>query len=248
MRLLLANPNTTQAITDVVLAEAKRCARPDTELVAATARFGVPYISARSEAALAAHALLELLAAYAGRVDAVVVAAFVDPVVPPARELMPVPVVGLAEAAIHLACLIGGPFAVIGLGPRTRSNVSEMVRRIGLAERCAGARWLDLTGPQLVADPTAAEDAVRAACLRTIEEDGAEALVLGGAAFAGMAERLATELPVPVIAPIRAAVGIAEVLGHAGLRPPQAGSQAAPTATPTSGVDATLTRLFKHDV
>jgi Asp/Glu/hydantoin racemase len=57
MRLLMVNPNVTQAITDIMAAEARRSASPGTEITAVTARFGTLYVENRGEAAVAGHAL-----------------------------------------------------------------------------------------------------------------------------------------------------------------------------------------------
>jgi allantoin racemase len=44
MRILLANPNTTQAVTDTIAAAARAVAGPGTEIVPVTARFGAAVI------------------------------------------------------------------------------------------------------------------------------------------------------------------------------------------------------------
>ena len=49
MKLLLVNGNTPQAVTDRVLAEARRCAAPGTEVIGATTRFGVSTASTEAE-------------------------------------------------------------------------------------------------------------------------------------------------------------------------------------------------------
>src|SRR5947209_2026439 len=49
MRLLVLNANSTQAITDIVAAEARRAARADTEIVAATSIDGPPFIASRAD-------------------------------------------------------------------------------------------------------------------------------------------------------------------------------------------------------
>jgi Asp/Glu/hydantoin racemase len=67
MKLLLVNGNTTQAVTDRVLAEARRCAAPGTEVTGATARFGVSIVSTEAENDIAAHAVLDTLSATLAR-------------------------------------------------------------------------------------------------------------------------------------------------------------------------------------
>src|SRR6185312_13172181 len=99
MRILLANPNTTVAITERIAAVARAAAGPGTDIVAVTGAVGVPYIATRAEAAVAGRTTLELMAEHAPGCDAAIVAAFGDPGVGGARELLDIPVIGLAEAA-----------------------------------------------------------------------------------------------------------------------------------------------------
>ena len=63
MKLLLVNGNTTQAVTDRVVAEATRCAAPGTAITGVTARFGVSIVSTEAEEEIAGHAVLDALAA-----------------------------------------------------------------------------------------------------------------------------------------------------------------------------------------
>ena len=63
MKILLVNPNITEAVTEVMAAEARRSASPGVEIDSATAAFGAQYIETRVEAAIASHALLDVFAA-----------------------------------------------------------------------------------------------------------------------------------------------------------------------------------------
>ena len=68
MKLLLLNPNTTTEVTDLLYAAGARVASPGTELVAATAKRGVPYIATRAEAQIGGAIALEMLARLVGEV------------------------------------------------------------------------------------------------------------------------------------------------------------------------------------
>ena len=78
MKLLLVNGNTTQVITDRVVAEATRCAAPGTTITGVTARFGVSIISTEAENEIAGHAVLDALAVHVADHDAVVLAISFD--------------------------------------------------------------------------------------------------------------------------------------------------------------------------
>ena len=63
MKLLLVNGNTTQAVTDRVVAEATRCAAPGTAIAGVTARLGVSIVSTEAEEEeIAGHAVLDAVA------------------------------------------------------------------------------------------------------------------------------------------------------------------------------------------
>ena len=132
MRLLLANPNTTKAMTERVAIVARAAASPGTEIVAVTGKVGVPYIATRAEAAVAGRTTLELMAEHAGGCDAAIVAAFGDPGLGGARELMSVPVIGLAEAAMLTACMLGRRFAIVTFAAALAPWYRECVEYNGL--------------------------------------------------------------------------------------------------------------------
>src|SRR5574338_226844 len=113
MKLLLLNPNTSQSVTDRIASAAQGIASPRTELVAATAPRGVPYIATRAEAVIGGAVALEMLAEMHAGVDAAIIAAFGDPGLGGARELFPIPVIGLAEAGMLTACMLGRRFAIV---------------------------------------------------------------------------------------------------------------------------------------
>ena len=56
MNILIVNPNISESVSDLIYAEAKRTASPDTHLTMATASFGVAYIETRFEALVGGYA------------------------------------------------------------------------------------------------------------------------------------------------------------------------------------------------
>jgi allantoin racemase len=240
MRLLLVNPNVTQAITDTMMAEARRVASPGTELTAVTARFGTRYVENRAEAAVAAHAVVEALAEHGRGCDAAIIAAFGDPGLAAAKELMDIPVVGVSEAALLIAYLLGRRYSIVCLTPRLRTWYMECAREHDLAARMASVRALD----RLVPDSPQAREALREplveACQRAIEEDDAEVIIVGGGPIAGLAREIADRLPVPTLDGVSCAVRLAETLVALGPRAPERGSFARPRGKPSRGLSPAL--------
>jgi Asp/Glu/hydantoin racemase len=75
----------------------------------------------------------------------------------------------------------------------------EFVAGLGLAERLASVRTIAPTGGAIARDPDGALALLAAACTACAEEDGADVVILGGAALAGLAARIQDAVPVPVL-------------------------------------------------
>lgn len=242
MRLLVANANTTEAITGLCAEAARAAAAPGTVIIPATPRFGPEVIATRAENVVAGHALLSLLAEHAGEVEAVVLAVSHDTALEAARQLMPCPVVGMTEAACLMACLVGGRFGLVTFGGT--ETYRERIAQHGLAGRCASLLGVDATPQEAVADPEAVERKVLAGVQRSVAE-GADAVILGGAALAGMAARLQARAALPLLDGIACAVKLAEALVALRLPKPVAGSFAAPSGRASVGLDASLAALLR---
>ena len=242
MRLLLANANTTEAMTQLCAQAARAVAAPGTEVVPATPRFGPAVISTRVEDAIATHGLLDLLAGHAGQVDAVVLAVSLDTALEAARQLMPCPVVGMTEAACFTACLSGGRFGLVTVGGV--ESYRERIARHGLNERLAGLRGVAASAQDAMRDP----EAVAALLLPEVEAlaaAGADSVILGGAAMAGMAAWLQPRTAVPLLDGIACAVKLAEALVALKLPRPGQGSFAAPQGRASLGLGAPLAALLR---
>jgi allantoin racemase len=242
MRLLLANANTTHAITLACAEVARAAAAPGTEILPATPSFGPAVISSRAEDAIAAHGLLDLLARHAGEVDAVLLAVSLDTALEAARQLMPCPVVGMTEAACFMACLLATRFGLVTFG--ATGAYRDRIAQHGLAGRCAALVGVAATPQAALADPDGTDRLVREGIDRAVAE-GAEAVVMGGAALAGAAARLQPRSPVPLVDGIAAGVKLAEAL--VALRPvkPRAGGLAPLSGRESVGLSAPLAALLR---
>lgn len=243
MRLLLANPNTSQDITDAIAAAARAAAGRDTEIKPVTARFGARVIATRTEMAVAEHAAIDLLAAEAAGCDAAIIGASLDSGLRAAREMLPIPVLGLTESALHIACLVGISFGAITSSGRSAALLREMIASYGLAGRCAGIAALESTAPAILTDPAGAQAAI-AVQARALAGQGADAIVLIGAVMAGMPARVQAQVDVPVLEGVSCAVLLAEGLVRLGLPKPRAGSFAALPSRVQVGLSPALAARF----
>jgi allantoin racemase len=219
MRLLLINGNTTAAITERCAAAARAAARPGTEIAAVGARSGPRVIATRAENALATAVVVELFAEHGRDCDAILIAVSFDTALDAVREAASVPVVGMTEAALHAAALLGGRIGFVGPGERVLAIYRETVARTGLAGRIAGYRAIAMR-PQDYLEPQAIVDQAVAHACDLVGHEGAETVVVAGAALAGMIDEIQARVPVPVVDGIGAGVALAEAL--VSLRRPKA--------------------------
>jgi allantoin racemase len=244
MKLLLINPNITNAMTESMAAEARHFASAGTDIVAVTAAFGTQYVENRPEAAIAAHAVLDALAKHAVGCDAAIVSAFGDPGLAAAREFADIPVVGIEESAILTAWMLGRRYSIVCLTPRLRRWYIECAEEHGLAGRLASVRALNLPIPDITRAKDQFRTALLAECERAIEEDEAEVIIFGGGPIAGLAREAAQAIPVPVLDGVSCAVRMAEALVGLRPQPPKRGSFARPAHKPSAGLSPELMRRF----
>ncbi|RTL66723.1 MAG: Asp/Glu racemase [Hyphomicrobiales bacterium] len=245
MKLLFINPNTSAHLTEMGAKIARSVARPDTEIVPATGRFGARYITSRASAAVAGHAVLDTFAREGAGADAVVIACFGDPGLFALRELAGVPVIGMAEASCHMAATLGRKFAIVTGGRAWGPMLEEFVAAIGLSTSLAGVRTVAPSGADIAADPEKALASLRDVCLTAVKEDGADAVILGGLGLAGLAERIAADVPVPLIDNVVAAIRMAEAAATLGVSKAKSGSFSTGEPVKTLGLSAPLAALLE---
>lgn len=245
MRLLFLNPNTSDAMAELMAAEARRIAAPGTRIDVRSAPFGSDYISTRGEAAVAAHALLSAMAQGFDGHDAVIVGAFIVPAVTAAaREMCPAPLIATGEAGLAAASLVGRSIAILSIGSPARGMTEETVAATGLADRVVAIRDIGLTGTELTQDQRRADATAVRLARAAVDDDRADVILLGAGSMEGMAARIQPAVPVPVVSPVGAAVCMAEMIHRLGLPKPVAGRYAKPSGIGMAGLDPALTRLF----
>lgn len=244
-RILIVNPNTSERITGLMLAEARRVAPPDADVTAVTVPFGPAALECPADLVIAAHAVLTVLAMQADACDAAIIGAFGDPGLDAARDLLPMPVFGLGEEGLRAVAGEGRRFAILTVGPRMKESLERAARAAGVADALAGIAFLGASVLDLAeAGPDRHEeiaDAARA-CAMDLRAD---AVLLAGAPFSGMARLLAPRVPVPLFDGLTSALRTALDALAAGprfTRPDQA--QDIP-GKPMTGVAPALARLIR---
>ena len=219
MRILVVNPNTSPEMTRGIDGIAKKYARADTRIETVCPDEGPLSIESAYEEDIVALGVLEkVLKANRDGFDAVVIACFGDPHLYAAREISDVPVYGIAESAMHMACLFGYKFSIVTVLERARPIFEELVLKTGLQSKCASIRTTTLSVLDLEKDPGATLRVLTEAGKEAIEEDGAEVICLGCAGMAGLDKPMEQALGVPVLDGVVCAVKLAESAGDYSLK------------------------------
>ncbi|MGN9841200.1 aspartate/glutamate racemase family protein [Nonomuraea sp. H19] len=229
------NPNTALAMTDSIGRCARAVASPSTVVTAVSPSMGPESIESHYDEALAVPGVLaEIAAGERDGVDGYVIACFGDPGLDAARELATGPVIGIAEAAMHAATLVGRSFSVVTTLSRTVGTAWDLARRYGFAAACRGVHACDI--PVLDLEDPAARKEVTELCVTAVERDGCDSLVLGCAGMAEFAAEVSRETGVPVIDGVTVATKLVESLVALGLRTSKRGEYARPGAKRYTGL------------
>ena len=160
--------------------------------------------------------------------DAIVIACYSDPGIVGAKELCDIPVVGIAEAAMHAVCMLGSKFTVLTTSKGLRPSKEAYVFADGLGSRLASGRAVGVNVVETTHDPGGTKAAVMSVARAAIDEDGAEVITLGCAGMVGYAKQLEAKLGVPVLDPTAVATKLAEAIVDLGLQPSKMGLFAQP--------------------
>lgn len=235
------NPNTSLAMTETIAQAARAVAAPTTEILAVCPSQGVPSIEGHFDEAVAAIGVLEQVKA--GREQGVcghIIACFGDPGLLAAREQASGPVVGIAEAAMHLATMVATRFSVVTTLPRTVIIARHLLQQYGFEHHCAALHAIDLPVLALEDGSGLAQEKVRERCIQAKRHDGSGAIVLGCGGMATLARELTQELAIPVIDGVGAAVKMVESLVALGLSTSKHGDLDYPVEKELSGQFARL--------
>lgn len=237
MKIQVINPNTSERMTASIARAAAAVARPGTDIIACCPADGPESIEGHFDEAIAAVGVLEeVRKGVAAGYDAHIIACFGDPGLLAARELARGPVIGIAEAAFHVASLICTRFAVVTTLARTRIIAEHLLRNYGMADHCTSVRCVDIAVLELEAlGPEGLVERVAEHAMHARDYEGAGAIVLGCGGMADLPARVSERVGLPVVDGVAAAVKLAEALVELGLSTSKHGDLAYPLAKRFSG-------------
>jgi allantoin racemase len=207
LRLTLLNPNTSAASTDMMVRIARQWAGPDVDVTGLTAAFGPSLITNETELAIAADAVRSAVRHIEEpKPDGIIISAFGDPGLEAARDITDCTVVGIAEAAMSEAAEGGRRFSVVTTTPDLASAIRRRAEQYGHGNHLLSVRTTDGDVLRTMADARSLLEALEAITRLAIDEDGAQAIVVGGGPLADAARNLSDKIGIKIIEPIPAAL------------------------------------------
>src|SRR5271154_4353040 len=207
-RIRVINPNSNEAVTrglDAALEPLRFADGP--EILCSTVVEGPFGIETQSDVESVVMPLRRVVEADNSS-DAFVIACYSDPGLQLCRESTTRPVFGIAECGVLTALTRGGRFGVIAISQRSIARRVRYLRQMGLTERFAGERPLEITVAETASGEETLERMVDVG-RQLKEQDGAETVIMGCAGMALHRKPLQDALGIPVIDPTQAAVAMA---------------------------------------
>ncbi len=212
-KILIINPNTSEAMTNNINKVAKETCYDETEIFTVNPSKGPESIESYYDEYIAVPGILkEIKKGEKNNYDAYIIACFGDPGLYAAREITKKPVIGIAEAAILTSKMIAPNFSVISVLDRTHHITLDLLKKYSVESWCKSIRTTGLSVLEFENNPKKGLEALKQASLKAIEEDKAECILLGCAGFVSFIKKLQKELNIPVLDGVRPAIKLAESL------------------------------------
>jgi allantoin racemase len=156
---------------------------------------GAPlFIETYQDTATALPGMADLIKRHEAAYDAFIVACHCDPNLDLMKELTNKPMVGIGEASMKIATMLGHRFSVISTDSRSVPNKEALIHSYHLQDLLASVKF-----PVAALENRGDEEKYLLTAQAAIEEDMAEVIVLGCAGMTGLDKRLEQKLGVPVL-------------------------------------------------
>lgn len=229
MKIFVINPNSSTSVRDHIRTQLEKIKRKDTELTVVCPEHGPVSIESAYDETLAAYHIMDLIRqANQEKYDAIVLACFSDPGLDAAKEISDIPVIGIEEATLHMAAMLGHKFSIM-TGMKRRIPTREWhVLLHGMTHSFASSPSLDMSVLEMDANPEKSKKRILDLARKCVQEDGAEVIILGCAGLAGYSEDIERELGAVVLDPTSVAFKVAESIADLGLKVSKVGRYSYP--------------------
>ena len=210
--IAILNPNSTVSMTDAMLRTA-RATLPGVVIEGWTSHDGPPAIQGRDDGDAAIAPLLRLVVQVSDAgADVIIIGCFDDTGLAAARQAAVCPVIGIGQAAYHLATLAGDRFSVVTTLQVSVPILEENIAAYGFGRYLSRVRASGIAVLELESDPDAAIARVLEEVAIAASQDGVDSIVLGCAGMVDVAALNKSKMPVRLIDGVRAAVQLAHLI------------------------------------
>ena len=218
MKLLLVNPNTTASMTEKAASAALSVASLGTEILASNPADGPVSIEGYYDEVFSVPGLLEeIRKGAAAGCQGTIIACFDDTGLDAARCQVAGPVLGICEAAVHVASMVSNSFSIVTTLNRSVPALEGLVLKYGMERHCQRVRASEVPVLDLEDANSGGRKKIRDEVALALSKDRSEAIVLGCAGMVDLARDLSEEFQVPVIDGVTSAVKLVESLVSLGL-------------------------------
>ena len=226
-KICIINPNTTKAMTHKIDLTAKNFANIDTEIISVEPNIGPESIEGYYDEAFCIPGLIEEINNNINA-DGYIIACFDDTGLDAVRSITDKPVIGIGEAAYHVASIVSGNFSVITTLSRSINPLKHNLKKYGLFEKCVSISAIEVPVLDLEEISNDNLDKLNKGIEKTILEDNSEAIILGCAGMSNLAKDLELNHGLPVIEGVSSAVVLIEGLINLQIKTSKIGSYALP--------------------
>ncbi|WP_445158345.1 aspartate/glutamate racemase family protein [Halomonas sp. E14] len=207
--IALINPNSNTESTRSMADLARLETRGVAEVVERTNRDAPPLLTTPQDMIDAAPGVVTLgvEAARDHNVAAIIVSAFSDPGLEELRESVDIPVFGIGEEVFHEAARDNRVFGIVTVTPDEAliESFRQKAASLGYEQLYRGVRVTPGDPTELVQSPDKLDAALAEAVKESVEEDGAQAVIMGGGPLSASALRLQPQFDVPLVVAVKAA-------------------------------------------
>lgn len=210
-KILVINPNTSEEMTADVRATVDRIRRPDVEAETVHPPYGPESLESAYDTVIAANAMIDMLTGKETAYDGVLIACFGDPGHDALKEMLDGAVVGIAEAAIATALLLGNKYSILAAGERAVPLMENMVAGYGLKSRLASVECLGMSVTAVEEQKEEAIEKLTQAAERAAQK-GADVLILGCAGMTTLKAAVEARTGMVILDPVETGYAMLEAM------------------------------------
>ena len=207
MKILIINPNSDLEMTEAIQRTAENFSDGEFEVTCKPTPGAPKFIETYEDEIKTAPGMIQLVRENEDKFDAFIIACHDDPNLDVMKEITRKPVVGMAEASMKIASMLGHRFSVLTTSEHSIPIKEALARKYHLQDVLVSVR---APGKETIEKSN--ELKYMETAQSSIKEDMAEVLVLGCAGMTGLDKRLEEKLGIPVLDGIVCALIIASGL------------------------------------